>query len=472
MAGSPILNLITICFYLLLLLNLPKDVISRTLVRYLPGFDGPLPFELETGYLSVDDRNGVEFFYYFVKSENNPVEDPLILWLTGGPACSTLTAFAMELGPVLFKHVKYDGSLPSLEINPYSWTKVSNIIFLDSPVATGFSYSRTPEGYFSTNTLYAKQVTTFLKKWLNDHQSFISNQLYVGGDSYSGLIVPVVFQDMSDEETPFPNLKGYLLGNPVTDRVLEKNSIVPFLRGMGILSYELSKSVENNCGADLVNVHPSNVKCIQDLQAVSECTSGLYDQHILDLKCVTDSPDHRKLIRDKNHKILLEENLTDFVLRSPPQEPGFECMSYRRMLSYYWANDNQVQKALNIKQGTIKEWVRCSSSSLHYLQDVNSAISYHLNLSEKGRYRSLIYSGDHDMIITFMSTEEWIRSLNYAIRDEWRPWLVDDQVAGYTRTYTNNMTFTTVKGGGHIAPEYNPSECFAMVERWLSYEPL
>ncbi|KAL5720762.1 sinapoylglucose--choline O-sinapoyltransferase [Ranunculus cassubicifolius] len=74
-------------------------------------------------YVSVDDKNDVEFFYYFVKSENNPVEDPLILWLTGGPACSTITAFAMELGPVLFKRVKYDESLPSLELNPYSWTK-------------------------------------------------------------------------------------------------------------------------------------------------------------------------------------------------------------------------------------------------------------------------------------------------------------------------------------------------------------
>ncbi|KAL5731443.1 sinapoylglucose--choline O-sinapoyltransferase [Ranunculus cassubicifolius] len=468
MAGTSLMILITICFYLLLL-YFPKVAVSRTLVQYLPGFDGPLPFELETGYVSVDERNGVEFFYYFVKSENNPMEDPLLLWLSGGPGVSSMTAFALELGPMLFKHVKYNGSLPSLELNPYSWTKVSNIIFLDAPVATGFSYSKTPHGSHSTNTLFAKQVTTFLKKWLNDHQSFRSNSLYIAGDSYSGMIVPIVVQDISDEaETSLFNLKGYLLGNPVTDRGLEKNSMVPFLRGMGILSYELFKSVEKNCGGEYVNVHPSNVKCTKDLNAVSECISVLYDPQILDIKCVDDCPSHKYFVRDK---ILLEENLTNIV-RLPPQEEGLECTSYCHLLSYYWANDNQVQIALNIRQGTVKEWLRCSSSSLHYIENVNSTIGYHLNLSGKGRYRSLIYSGDHDMVVPFMSTEEWIRSLNYAISDQWRPWLVDDQHAGYTKTYTNNMTFTTVQGGGHEAPQYKPKQCLAMVQRWLSYKPL
>ncbi|KAL5720763.1 sinapoylglucose--choline O-sinapoyltransferase [Ranunculus cassubicifolius] len=196
-----------------------------------------------------------------------------------------------------------------------------------------------------------------------------------------------------------------------------------------MLGYQLEgtlrQSVEENCGGDFVNVHPSNVNCGKDLHTISECISGLYDQHILDLNCVTDSTTHNYFIR---HKILLEENLPNIV-RSRPQEPGLECMSYRRMLSYYWANDN----------GTVKEWVRCNSSNLHYAQNVNSSISYHLNLSKKGHYRSLIYSGDHDMIVPFFSTEEWTRSLKYAISEEWRPWLVDDQIAGYV--YNHNLDY-------------------------------
>ncbi|XP_020969577.1 putative serine carboxypeptidase-like 52 [Arachis ipaensis] len=90
-----------------------------------------------------------------------------------------------------------------------------------------------------------------------------------------------------------------------------------------------------------------------------------------------------------------------------------------------------------------------------------------VNLSKKF-YRSLIYSGDHDMVIPFLATQAWIRSLKYSIVDDCRPWYTNGQVAGYTRTYSNAMTFATVKGGGHTAPEYKPQECFHMYSRWIS----
>ncbi|KAG5406079.1 hypothetical protein IGI04_012198 [Brassica rapa subsp. trilocularis] len=75
-----------------------------------------------------------------------------------------------------------------------------------------------------------------------------------------------------------------------------------------------------------------------------------------------------------------------------------------------------------------------------------------IDLSSSGR------SGDHDMLVPFLATQDWIRSLNYSIIDHWRPWLVHNQVAGNiyvkiinlfslqnTKTYANKMTFATVK---------------------------
>ncbi|XP_028075987.1 serine carboxypeptidase-like 17 [Camellia sinensis] len=76
------------------------------------------------------------------------------------------------------------------------------------------------------------------------------------------------------------------------------------------------------------------------------------------------------------------------------------------------------------------------------------------------------------MIIPFLGTQAWIRALNYSIVDEWRSWWVQGQVAGYTRTYSNRMTFATVKGAGHTALEYKPTECYTMLERWISNQPL
>lgn len=58
-----------------------------------------------------------------MESERNPREDPLILWMTGGPGCSSFTGLAYEIGPVNFEQVKYNGTLPTVVLNPNAWTK-------------------------------------------------------------------------------------------------------------------------------------------------------------------------------------------------------------------------------------------------------------------------------------------------------------------------------------------------------------
>ncbi|XP_031397267.1 serine carboxypeptidase-like 1 isoform X2 [Punica granatum] len=136
---------------------------SASYVESLPGF-GPLPFKLETGYVGVDEKDEVQLFYYFVESERNPLEDPLVLWLTGGPGCSGISGLVYEIGPLRFNKIKYNGTLPSLTINPFSWTKVSSVIFIDAPVGTGFSYSKTWESSWTGDRLHAHQCYTFLRK--------------------------------------------------------------------------------------------------------------------------------------------------------------------------------------------------------------------------------------------------------------------------------------------------------------------
>ncbi|CAL9022599.1 unnamed protein product [Prunus brigantina] len=382
---------------LLVFLNSHIIVASKSTIDTLPGFSGELPFTLETGYVGVGDLDDVQLFYYFIESERSPKEDPLVLWLTGGPGCSGFSGLVYQIGPIMFNYANSSGNEPTFVLNPYSWTKVANIIFLDQPVGTGFSYAKSWEGYETGDISSAAHTYEFLRKWLKDHPEFLKNPLYIAGDSYSGITVPIIVQEVSNgnevgHEPPL-NLKGYVLGNPFTEPTYDVNSRIKFAHRMALIS------------------------------------DTLYE-------------------------------------------------TYNYLFSFIWANDKTVQNALHVREGTIKGWEKCNQSiSSNYAHDVRTSIDYHRNLTKKN-LRALVYSGDHDMLIPYVGTQEWIKSLNLSVDYQWRPWFVNGQVAGYTNAYTRkaySLTFVTVKartgnpGAGHTAPEYKPVECLAMIDRWLAY---
>ncbi|CAL9159742.1 serine carboxypeptidase-like 17 isoform X2 [Musa acuminata AAA Group] len=468
MGSSSSSSLLLFLFVLLLFpFSAPSPARSGTVVPRLPGFRGPLPFHLETGYVEVDEVNGVEFFYYFIESEGNPSEDPLLLWLTGGPMCSAFCGLVFEVGPLKFVSAKYNGSLPSLVYRPYSWTKVSNMIFLDSPVGSGFSFSKHVESYYDAGDIsWSQHVYTFLVKWLVDHPKFLSNPLYIAGDSYAGKIVPIVAQEVLNgieaEKRPLLNLQGYVIGNPVTGEKIDLNARVPFAHGMGIISDDFFKLIQRSCdGQDYQS--PIDSECETCFDTFDEILSEINKYNILEPKCAPASPKPKT----KGRRALKEEYLH---LLKPPPTPALNCRNYAHILAYYWANTDIVRKALHIKKGTVGEWQRCNYD-LPYTRDIKSSIKYHLSVTSSG-YRALVYSGDHDMLIPFVGTNHWTRSLNFSVIDNWRSWHVDGQVAGYATTYSNNLTFVTVKGAGHTAVEYKNKECLAMILRWLSHKPL
>ncbi|CAN7136755.1 unnamed protein product [Brassica rapa subsp. narinosa] len=432
---------LTLKLITLLLLALSHHAESGSIVKFLPGFEGPLPFELETGYIGVGDKEDLQMFYYFVKSENNPQEDPLLIWLTGGPGCSSLFAILFENGPLALKFELYNGTLPSLVTTTYSWTKMANIVFLDQPVGAGFSYSRTPLLNKVSDTGEVKVIHEFLQKWLSKHPEFYSNPFYVTGDSYSGKIVPPLVQEISRGNyiccKPPINIQGYILGNPITQIKSEDNSKIPYAHGMALISDELYESLKRICKGNYENVGSRNTECLKHIEMYNKCTDKLNRYHILLPDCDMTSPD---------------------------------CFLYNYFLLDKWANNERVRRALQVTKGSIGEWKRCNYDVIPYNYDIQSTVPYHMNNSISG-FRSLIYSGDHDMVVPFIATQAWIRSLNYSIVDDWRPWMVNDQIAGYTRGYANKMTYATIKASGHTA-EYKPNETFVMFQRWISGQPL
>ncbi|KAG6789702.1 hypothetical protein POTOM_005821 [Populus tomentosa] len=476
-----VINMMLFLVFPLLLLS--DAAASKSIIKSLPGFDGNLPFVLETGYIGVGELAAVQLFYYFIESERSPKDDPLVLWLTGGPGCSALSGIIYEIGPLSFDYAKSSGGgKPVLAFNPYSWTKIANIIFVDAPVGTGFSYSTTWEGYHVTDTLSVAETYEFLRKWLVDHPKFLTNPLYVAGDSFSGIVAPIIVQEISDGNKvgrqPTMNLKGYVLGNPVTDSEIDTNSIVPFAHLKALISDKLYESFMKNCKGEYLNPDQSNASCMEDILAIKECIGKVHNAQILEPTCKDVSPKPVALKWDP--RFLIADD-ADILLPSP-RVPGPWCRNYNHVYIYGWANDETVRDALHIRKGTIKDWRRCNKT-LAYSYNVESTVDYHRNLTKKP-YRALIYSGDHDMGIPYVGTLEWIESLNLTIKYDWEPWFVDGQIAGYTMLYADNaqeyitydLTFATVKVRADInlsnSPEYRPEQCFAMMDRWFDYYPL
>lgn len=264
-------------------------------------------------------------------------------------------------------------------------------------------------------------------------------------------------------------MQGYLLGNPLTDYEIDMNSKIKFAYQHALLSKNIYESFMRNCKGEYEYPDPKNALCMEDIIIIDECISKIYKAQILEPYCSRLSP---KPMEIKWNPISLRGNSVDIRIRKIPE---LWCREYDYLYSFSWANDKRVQKTLHIREGTIKEWMRCNHSlSSSYNHNIISVIDYHHNFTNTG-LQALIYSGDHDMVISYVGTTTWIESLNLTIASDWQPWFVDGQIAGYTMQYKNKgyrLTYATVKGGGHTAPQYRPKECLAMLDRWLAYYPM
>ncbi|CAH9077110.1 unnamed protein product [Cuscuta epithymum] len=139
-------------------------------------------FKQYGGYVNVDIRNGRSLYYYFVESAQNSEKKPLILWLNGGPGCSSIGAGAfVELGPF---GVNPDGK--TLYSRKFSWNKVVNVLYLDSPAGVGFSYSNTSSDYDkSGDKMTAQDSYNFLVNWFKIYPHYQNRDFYIMGEHYA-----------------------------------------------------------------------------------------------------------------------------------------------------------------------------------------------------------------------------------------------------------------------------------------------
>jgi serine carboxypeptidase-like clade II len=192
--------------------NKESDRVDR-----LPGQPDGLDFAQYAGYVTVDAAAGRALFYYLAEAAggNNASASntkPLLLWLNGGPGCSSLGYGAMEeLGPF---RVMSDGK--TLYRNPCAWNRAANVLFLESPAGVGFSYSNTTADYSRAgDNKTADDSLAFLLGWLERFPEYKGREFYIAGESYAGHYVPqlahAILRHAAGKDASPINFKGIMV---------------------------------------------------------------------------------------------------------------------------------------------------------------------------------------------------------------------------------------------------------------------
>ncbi|GBF89345.1 serine carboxypeptidase-like [Raphidocelis subcapitata] len=217
-------------------------------VESLPGAPGLLDFDMFAGNVTVDADAGRALFYVFVERDVEPEAAPIVLWLNGGPGCSSLGGgFMSELGP-FFPH--HGGE--ELKPNPFAWNRgLANLLFLESPAFVGFSFSDRPQDAVVGDARTASDARAFLLGWLERFPQYADSDIFISGESYGGHYVPhlalEVVRGNARGREPRINLKGFLVGNAWTDAETDNKGTLDFWYSHALISAEAHEGIHKHC---------------------------------------------------------------------------------------------------------------------------------------------------------------------------------------------------------------------------------
>ncbi|OTA98004.1 hypothetical protein M426DRAFT_70582 [Hypoxylon sp. CI-4A] len=182
--------------------------------------------ESYAGYLPITDNpddTDELFFWFFPTSDANNTEKEILLWLNGGPGCSSLEGLLQENGPFTWQY----GTLKPVP-NPWAWNRLTNVIWVEQPIGTGFSHGKvTAQGEEDV-------AAQFLGFWKNFISTFALEgyKVYIAGESYAGAYCPYIASAMLDKnDTTYYDVSGLIIYDPVLgdDVVQSAATTVPFV---------------------------------------------------------------------------------------------------------------------------------------------------------------------------------------------------------------------------------------------------
>ncbi|KAJ0967054.1 hypothetical protein J5N97_023971 [Dioscorea zingiberensis] len=447
-------------------LVLQADVLAQQeadLVTGLPG-QPPVKFRQYAGYITVDESHGRALFYWFFEATHNVHTKPLLLWLNGGPGCSSVGfGEAEELGPLLIQK-----GVPELRFNKHSWNKEANLLFLESPVGVGFSYTNTSSDLLHLgDSITANDSHAFLVNWFKRFPQFKSHDFYIAGESYAGHYVPQLSEkifDANKEDSPenYINFKGFMIGNALMDDETDQRGMIDYAWDHAVISDKVYSDVKKTCNFSEHNSKACNA-ALGEYFSVYE----IIDMYSLYAPvCVNSTSKYsrtRHMVEGAAPKLFSR-------YRGWHQKPaGYDpCVSD---YSEVYFNRRDVQEALHANTTKIGyNWTHCSDV-INKWHDAPSSVLPIIRKLVKGGLRVWVFSGDTDGRIPVTATRYTLRKLGLNIKKDWKPWYNNKQVGGWTIQY-EGLTFVTIRGAGHQVPTFAPKQARQLVRHFLAGQQL
>ncbi|PIA63168.1 hypothetical protein AQUCO_00200888v1 [Aquilegia coerulea] len=427
-------------------------------ISALPG-QPKVSFDQFSGYVTVSKVGERALFYWLTEAVHDPLSKPLVIWLNGGPGCSSIAYGASEeIGPF-----RLNKTASGLYINKFSWNTVANLLFLETPAGVGFSYTNKSSDLFNTgDKRTAKDSLQFVIRWMERFPRYKHREVYLTGESYAGHYVPQLAREIMayNAASKHPiNLKGIMVGNAVTDNYYDNLGTVTYWWSHAMISDKTYKQLLNKCD---FRQQKNSDDCESLYSYAMDQEFGNIDQYNIYAPPCNNS-DGSRSSRQALH-------LPHRPHPSIRQYSGYDPCTEKYAEIYY--NRPDVQKALHANKTKIPyKWTACSEAlNRHWNDTAISVLPIYKEMIASG-LRIWVFSGDVDSVVPVTATRFSLAQLKLPTKVPWYPWYVKKQVGGWTEVY-EGLTFATVRGAGHEVPLFKPRAALQLFKSFLGGKTL
>jgi carboxypeptidase C (cathepsin A) len=388
-----------------------------------------------SGTITVDGtyKNGSHMFFWLFESQNAPRSDPLLIWLTGGPGCSSSLAMFTENGPL---HVNLTSG--AVYQNAYAWNKNATLLYIDNPVGTGFSYADYTRDMVTDEAQVAAQLIQFMKEFYTFFPQYAPLDLYIAAESYGGHYAPSTAAAMLAEQSYKFNLKAVAIGDGWVDAAAQYAGYYEFAGQFLTSSVEMAalRIVYDACMLSLNGpAAAAVVACDLYLETVLQALSFHFGYHV---------------------------NLYDYTQKC---SDGLLCYDFSKVTALM--NTAAVQQALGVN----RTWHQCNTAVfIDLLSDQLLDCEKHVVQLLAAGVRVTFYNGRNDIICNFMGTRDMLlktkwpgQSLFNSAPTKTLPW----GSAKSTQSANGWLDFVIVDNSSHLVPMTTPASALELISTIL-----